>query len=285
MSSTDKKPQPKIKVYWYVNHHLNTSQTPTLTPTRLNESRSQRLLWLLEELHLEYDLEIFHRNKDMLAPPELKEIHPLGKAPIVTIQPLTPEGSSTPPKPLVLAESGFIMQYISDHFGQDTTLVPERYPAGQEGQLGAETEAWMRYQYYLHYSEGSLQPALLVSIILEILKSNKIPFPIRPITAFVSNKFFTSFVIPHLNTDLAFLESQLESSPDGGEYLCGKYLTPADIILSFPLELVKTRIGNMDASVLEKYPKLWAYCDRLRSSEGYKRAEKRIEEVEGKGRK
>lgn len=120
----------------------------------------------------------------------------------------------------------------------------------------------------------------MVSIILEILKSNKIPFPIRPITSFVSNRFFSAFVIPHLNTDLEFLEKQLESAPDGGGYICGRHLTAADILLSFPLGLVKERIGKVDGSIFGKYPKLWAYLERLKGEEGYKRAEKRIEEVE-----
>lgn len=235
----------------------------------------------------------------MLAPPELQKIHPLGKAPIVTVQ---PAGQETP---LVLAESGFIFQYLSDHFG--TTIsnrstdanaklsVPARWKPGKENQPGGETESWLRYQYFLHYTEGSLQPSLLVSIILEILKSNKIPFPIRPITSFVANKFFSAFVIPHLNTDLAFLEQQLESAPDGGGYLCGKDLTPADIIMSFPLQLVRTRIGeNVDKTVLEKYSRLWDYLARIQNEEGWKTAERRVEEElarkgkgetgEGKGR-
>ncbi|KAK4216633.1 glutathione S-transferase 1 [Rhypophila decipiens] len=262
MASTDKKDQPKIKVYW------------------LNESRAQRLIWLLEELHLDYETAIFYRDKDMMAPPELQEIHPLGKAPIVTIQsPSINNGE----KPLVLAESGFIMQYLTEHFAKSSpnpTLIPQRWKPGQEGQLGGETESYLRYQYFLHYPEGSLQPSLLVSIVLDIMKSNKMPFPVRPITSFVASKFFSAFVIPHINTDLAFLEKQLETAPDGGGYICGSHLTPADILLTFPLQLTKDRIGKVDASIHAKYPKLWAYLERLKGEEGYKRADRRIEEAE-----
>lgn len=90
-----------------------------------------------------------------MAPPELEKIHPLGKSPAVTI---TPPGGG---QPVVLAESGFIIQYLCDHFGQGKTLVPRRWKDGQEGKVGGETEEWMRYQYTLYYSEGSLMPNLL----------------------------------------------------------------------------------------------------------------------------
>ncbi|KAK3681098.1 glutathione S-transferase [Podospora appendiculata] len=255
MSST--AAQPKITLYW------------------LNESRAQRIVWLLEELHVDYNVEIFHR-KDMLAPPELERIHPLGKAPVVTID--APTGK------VVLAETGFISQYLCDHFGQATTLVPSRYPTGgQEGVVGGETDEWMRLQYFMHYAEGSLMPPLLVAVILSVLKGPKMPFFIRPITGAVANKIFSSFVFPNIAKHLQFLESQLATSPNGGQYLCGAHLTAADIILSFPLLAVRDRFGGMDISVeqqgvklLDQYPKLWAYVARLEQEDGFKRAEAKI---------
>jgi len=98
----------------------------------------------------------------MFAPPELKMIHPLGKSPMVTVTLQQP--SRTTKTTLVLAESGFIAQYLAEHFGKH--LAPKRYRDGQEGQPGAETDEWMRYQYFLHYAEGSLHPPLLVQLIL-----------------------------------------------------------------------------------------------------------------------
>ncbi len=108
---------------------------------------------------------MFQRDKDMLAPPELKKIHPLGKAPLVGIT-LPDPVDPTKQKELVLAESGFIAQYLTEHFCQSRTLFPKRYRDGQEGQVGGETDQWMRYQYFLHYAEGSLMPPLLVSLVL-----------------------------------------------------------------------------------------------------------------------
>lgn len=125
---------------------------------RLDKSRSQRILWLLEELKVDYELKIYHRGSDMLAPKELKEVHPLGKSPIVSIE--TEEMS----KPLVLAESGLIVEYLVDHFGP--WLAPKRYIDGKEGQVGGESEEWLRYRYYMHYAEGSLMLYMVVTLLV-----------------------------------------------------------------------------------------------------------------------
>lgn len=128
--------------------------------SRLEQSRSHRILWLLEELQLEYELKIFKRRADKLAPAELKEVHPLGKSPVITIQ---APGAA---KPLVLAESGAIAEYLCDHFSSARpTLVPQRYTPGNEGKVGGETEEWMRYRYFMHYVEGSLMPYLVMTLV------------------------------------------------------------------------------------------------------------------------
>lgn len=135
-------------------------QTSRLTARRLEQSRSHRILWLLEELQLQYELKTFKRRADKLAPAELKKVHPLGKSPVITVE---APGSS---KPLVLAESGAIVEYLCDHFGKARpTLVPDRYQAGREGQVGGETEQWMRYRYFMHYVEGSLMPFLVMTLV------------------------------------------------------------------------------------------------------------------------
>lgn len=130
------------------------------TYSRLEQSRSHRILWLLEELQLKYELKTFKRRSDKSAPPELKKVHPLGKSPIITIE---APGSSSP---LMLAESGAMVEYLCDHFGPARpTLVPGRYLPGREGQVGGEREEWMRYRYFMHYAEGSLMPFLVMTLV------------------------------------------------------------------------------------------------------------------------
>lgn len=124
----------------------------------LNKSRAHRILWLLEELGIDYELKTFKRGSDMLAPAELKEIHPMGKSPVISVQ--GPESS----KPKVIGESGLIIEYLTEYFGK--WLIPTRYISGQEGQVGGETEEWLRYRYLMHYAEGSLMPPLLIQLIM-----------------------------------------------------------------------------------------------------------------------
>jgi glutathione S-transferase len=127
---------------------------------RLNQSRAHRILWLLEELNIPYELKTFKRGPDKLAPKALKDIHPLGKSPIVAIS--LPNAES----PLVLAESAFIADYLCDHFG-GAHLVPQRFAdANKDGQVGGETEEWLRYRYYMHYTEGSLMPNLVMKVVM-----------------------------------------------------------------------------------------------------------------------
>ncbi|KAI9847787.1 MAG: hypothetical protein M1837_001680 [Sclerophora amabilis] len=243
--------QAKIKLYW------------------LEQSRSQRILWLLEELDVQYDIETFKRGKDMLADPRLKEIHPLGKSPVVTVQ--APGADQA----MVLAESGLITEYLSEHFGD--WLTPKKYADGKQGQVGGETEEWIRYRYFMHYAEGSLMTLLLVGLLVQNIKNSPVPFFIKPLTGMIAGKINSMFLEPNLNTHFGFLESQIASCPHGGDYLCGKELTGADVLMSFPLEVSKGRLGL----VSEKYPKLCAYVDRLQARDAYKRAVQKIVEVEG----
>jgi glutathione S-transferase len=248
----------------------------------------------------------------MQAPRELRKVHPLGKAPIVGLT-LPDPADPTKKKELVLAESGVITQYLTEHFSQGKSLLPKRYHDGQEGQPGGETDEWLRYQYYLQYPEGSLMPPLLVGLILlsksasvlvgiqvearvclvltevhpPVLKSPKIPFFLRPLTSSIVDKMFAAFLIPELDNHLAFLESQLATVPGNGNYLCGTHLTAADILMSFPLQLVRDRGAEIsDAKgrkkLADKYPKVFAYLKRLEEEPGYKRAAVKIEELEKK---
>ena len=120
---------------------------PDIQSARLEKSRSQRILWLFEELNMEYEIKTYKRE-NMLAPEILKKIHPLGKAPIVSVE---GQGMS---QPLVLAESGLMVEYILDHFGPN--LIPGKWADGKKGRIGGETEGWLRYRYFMHYAEGSM---------------------------------------------------------------------------------------------------------------------------------
>lgn len=124
---------------------------------RLEKSRAQRILWLLEELKVDYELKTYKRQEKQ-APPAFKKVHPLGKAPLVSVQ---AEGAA---EPLVLAESGPIAEYLIDHFGPQ--LAPSKWQDGKENQVQGETEEWLRYRYYMHYNEGTLMPYLVTALLL-----------------------------------------------------------------------------------------------------------------------
>lgn len=250
---------------------LSTFNRILLNPLcRLEASRSHRILWLLEELQIPYELKTYKRGSDKLADPALRNIHPLGKSPVLTVE---APGST---EPIVLAESAFICEYLCEHYG--TWLIPKRYQEGKEGQVGGETESYLRYRYYMHYAEGTIMPLTLFSLLASSIKDGPVPFFIRPITNAISGKLWSMYLTPNFDTNYKFLESQLASSPDGGKYLCGQDLTAADVMMSFPLEAGQTRSGTKK----EQFPKLWEYLANLYQREAYKRSVKKIEAVEGR---
>ncbi|KAL8992431.1 MAG: hypothetical protein Q9188_007585 [Gyalolechia gomerana] len=233
----------------------------------LEKSRAQRILWLLEELKIDYELKTYKRV-NMLAPAEFKKIHPLGKAPLVTVQ---AEGAA---EPIVLAESGPIAEYLIDHFG--SSLAPKRWQEGKENQVQDETEEYLRYRYFMHYTEGTIMPYLVTALLLKIIRT-KSPFFIRPIANAIAGNIESMFLNPNLENNFGFLESQVKSAPNGGGYLCGSKLTGADILMSFPLGAAKGRSGFTK----DKYPALWAYVHRLEEMDGYKKSVQKIVEFEG----
>ncbi|KAL2021779.1 hypothetical protein VTK56DRAFT_6722 [Thermocarpiscus australiensis] len=247
MASGSERPtaQPKIKLYW------------------LNESRAQRFVWLLEGLGLQCDIDIFHRNQDMFAPAELQKIHPLGKSPHRNRYPPRPSGPGKGEAAGPRRERLHHPVSVRPLWPGSKTLLPERYRDGQEGKLGGETEQRMRFQYFLHCAEGSFHPPLLVELKVSC-RGPGIPFLVRPIASFVADKFHGAFTTPEVPRHLAFLESQLETSPNNGAHLCGEHLTGSRHPLSFPLICAKTRMsgfreGKGGLRVSDKYPKLWAY--------------------------
>ncbi|KIW84955.1 hypothetical protein Z517_00343 [Fonsecaea pedrosoi CBS 271.37] len=250
--------------------HMAPAQ-PKITLHWLEVSRAHRILFLFEELGVPYELKTYKRTQERLAPPELKKIHPLGKSPVVTIE--TP-GSTAP---VILAESAAIAEYFCDYYGKETPLVPSRYQEGKDGQIGGETESWLRYRMFMHYAEGSLMPLMLLSLIVGGIRNAPVPFFIKPITNSVAGKIESSFLRRNMKNHYDFLEAQLATSPDAGDYLCGKDITAADIMLSFPLEAGQTRSGFAES----QYPRIWGYIERLHERDAYKRAVAKIVAIEG----
>jgi glutathione S-transferase len=220
-----------------------------ITVHHLNNSRSQRILWLLEELGLEYDIKYYQRDREtMLAPASLRQIHPLGKSPVITDDALT------------LAESGAIIEYLVERYGEGRFAPPLDIPER------------LRYRYWLHYAEGSLMPPLLIKLIFDQMEE-KSPFLLRPIVRAISQSVRSSFIEPQITTHLDYLESELEHYP----WFAGDEFTAADIQMSFPLEAAAERAG-LDAS----RPKLMDWLDRIHTRPAYQRAVKRGTEVESK---
>ena len=210
-----------------------------ITVHHLNNSRSQRILWLLEELGLEYEVKRYQRDRQtMLAPPELRAVHPLGKSPVIV------DGG------VALAESGAIVEHLAD-----------RYGAGKLAPAFGSPER-VRYLYWLHFAEGTAQPPLLLKLLFDRIKS-KSPFFVRPVARAIADKALTTFVLPNLGRNLDFMESELGKS----EWFAGAQFSAADIQMSFPLEAARAR-GGLD----EKRPRLMAFLEKIHARPAYRRA-------------
>jgi glutathione S-transferase len=211
-----------------------------ITVHHLNNSRSQRVLWLLEELGLPYEIKHYQRDaKTMLAPPELLQVHPLGKSPVITDDTLT------------VAETGAIVEYIIERYGngrlEPAVGTPER----------------LRWRYWMHFAEGSAMPPLLLKLIFERIKVTPMPFFAKPIAKGLSNKVLAAMVEPNLARQLDFMEAELGKS----EWFAGSDFSAADIQMSFPLEAAAQRAG-LNAS----RPKLMAFLKRIHARPAYKKA-------------
>jgi len=206
----------------------------------LNNSRSQRVLWLLEELELPYEIKRYKRDpQTMLAPTSLREVHPLGKSPVITDGKLT------------LAESGAIIEYLIERYGNGR-LVPA---------LG--TLEHLRYTYWLHYAEGSAMPPLLLKLIFDQIEKNPMPFFVRPIARAIVSRVKSSFIEPQIGQHLDYMEAELGKST----WFTGNEFTAADIQMSFPLEAAVAR-GGLNAS----RPKLMAFLNRIHTRPAYQQA-------------
>ncbi len=203
----------------------------------LNNSRSQRVLWLLEELGAPYEVKRYQRDaKTMLAPPELKSVHPLGKSPVIT-----DDGAT-------IAESGAIVEYLVERYGNGRLR-----PA-------AGTPARLRYNYWMHYAEGSLMPLLVMKLIFSFLP-RQVPALIRPVAKAIVKGVNDRFLGPNLTLHFSYIESELGKN----EWFAGEELSAADIQMSFPLEAALARGGATP-------PRIKAFVERVQARPAYKRA-------------
>ncbi|MBC7992820.1 MAG: glutathione S-transferase, partial [Rhizobacter sp.] len=191
-----------------------------ITVHHLNDSRSQRVLWLLEELGVAYEIKHYQRDPaTMLAPESLRQVHPLGKSPVIT------DGDVT------VAESGAIVEYLVDRYGNGRLM-----PA-------AGTPERLAYRYWLHFAEGSAMPPLLLKLVFMKIASAKVPFFVKPIVRGISAKVMSTLIDPNLKRQLDFMEAELGLR----EWFAGHEFSAADIQMSFPLEASAQRAG-LDAS-------------------------------------
>lgn len=203
----------------------------------LNSSRSQRIVWLLELLQLDYEIKVYHRDATTnLAPASLKAIHPLGTAPI-----LTHNGKS-------IAETGAICEYIVNE-AKDTNLIPSK-----------DSEHYIDVQFWSHYSEGSFLPPLVTAMVLNKGKEKASPFFIK----FVVGKFVDAVMNAYFGMAIKRNTEFVEKHLAGKEWLVGDSPTIADVQMSFPIEAME-KSGR-----LVSCPNLLAYVKRFQSDPSYK---------------
>jgi len=211
-----------------------------ITVHHLNNSRSQRVLWLLEELGVPYEVKRYERDKaTMLAPASLRAVHPLGKSPVIT-----DEGRT-------IAESGAIVDYLVDRYDDGKKLAP----AGR-------TPEHLRYVYWLHYAEGSAMPPLLMKLVFERMKSAPMPFFVKPVIRGIAQRVLDTFVDPQVKLHFDYLEKELAATG----WFAGPEFSAADIQMSFPVEAATAR-GGATAR-----PNIAAFLDRIHARPAYTRA-------------
>ena len=211
-----------------------------ITLHHLNNSRSQRIIWLLEELKLEYVIEFHKRDsKTYLAGDTLKAVHALGKSPVI----------SDDKTGIVLAESGAIIEYLVQTYGKQ--LMPEQ-----------GTTAYWQYLYWLHFSEGSLMPPMVMNLVLSKMKESPMPFFVKPIAKKIANQIVKQFSGPNITRSLEFIEDHLSKNT----WFCGDQLSGADVQMSFPLEASAAR------GMVDQYPNILAYVKRFQGRPAYQAA-------------
>ncbi len=210
-----------------------------LTIHHLNNSRSQRILWCLEELGVDYDIKRYERDPVTIrAPQSLKDVHPLGKSPVIT------DGDH------VIAESGAIIEYLL-HQDSEQRFIPR------------DRQGLLDYRYWLHFSEGSLMPPLIMRLVFEKMKTSPMPFFVKPVAKGIANKVLNTFVMPEVHSMLRYINEVLAER----EWFAGDALSGADFQMSFPLEASVAR-GLVD----ERYPHIQRYVTNFQDRPAYLRA-------------
>lgn len=206
-----------------------------ITLHHLEQSRSIRILWALEELGLDYQIQYYKRLPTFAAPLELKKIHPLGKAPILT------------DADLVIAESAVILEYLQENYDIENKFQP------------SDSADRLQYSYWMHYAEGSLMPLLVFSLVINNVPKH-VPFLIRPMAKQIVKGVKSGFIQPRLTDHIVFLENYLKHH----DYFAGEF-SFADIQMSFPLMALQERVKG-------KYPQLQKYLTRIQQRPAYQKA-------------
>jgi len=208
-----------------------------ITVHNLENSQSIRILWLLEELGVEYKIEQYYRNKETsFAPEDYRKIHPVGWAPTIT------DGDTT------IAETNAIVDYILDQYPQ-SSLRPR-----------AGSPERTQYLYWFHATQGTLMPFLLITLVLKRMVSN-MPLIFRPLLKYVTAKVMTVLVTPRVNKLLRYLDDELSNN----QWLAGEIFTAADIVMGYCLEGIERRMSNEQV-----YPNIRRYMNDIRSRDAYK---------------
>lgn len=217
-----------------------------ITVHHLETSRSHRVLWLLEELSQPYQLKVYRRHPvTRLAPPELKQVHPLGKSPVIT------------DRDEVVAESGAILEHLFERFG--------RQAPGEIARLvpAAGTPEHRQMRFWMHFAEGSLMNWLVMKLVFTSIPRQPMPFFVRPIARVLCQRVQGQLIDPNLSSSLGFIEAHLAGNP----WFAGEHISLADFQMSFAVLALASRAQDAAA-----YPALQAYVRRMESRPAYQRA-------------
>jgi glutathione S-transferase len=217
-----------------------------ITVHHLENSRSFRVVWLLESLGVDFKIKGYKRNpKTSLAPKELLKISPLGKSPVLQID------------DVILPETGAIFEYVLAHFDKEHRFHPK-----------VDDSSFKDYVFWLHFAEGSLMWPLVIKLIFS-KTTEKVPFFLKPCSKLIFMAIKKAYLDHTLEKALEYTEKDLEQN----EWFLGEEISAADFIMSFPLEAAVEGHTNMDS-----YPKIKAFVARVQARKDYQQALKRSKE-------